>query len=148
MTAEVEALLARLDKTASRLASLGLLDQSAAVEDAAALIRAQAEEIAKLRSASEHCGKTILSLEAENIRLREQIAAAARQEPVARVDDLERGGRVRALALKLGLDDLLYAAPVPAGDAVSVSARCCGHEWYQGACVHCNLPVHEYKRPK
>jgi hypothetical protein len=38
--------------------------------------------------------------------------------------------------------------PVPAGDAGSVSARCCGHEWYQGACVHCNLPVHEYKRPK
>ena len=29
-------------------------------------------------------------------------------EPVARVDDLERGGRVRALALGLGLDAPLY----------------------------------------
>ncbi len=33
------------------------------------------------------------------------------ERPVARVDDLERGGRVRALALGLGLDDPLYTAP-------------------------------------
>jgi hypothetical protein len=32
-------------------------------------------------------------------------------EPVARVDDLERGGRVRALAIGLALDAPLFAAP-------------------------------------
>jgi hypothetical protein len=48
--------------------------------------------------------------------------AAPVQEPVAvaRVDDLERGGRVRALAMGLALDAALYttppAAPVPLTD--------------------------------
>ena len=38
---------------------------------------------------------------------------AQQQEPaaVARVDDLERGGRVRALAMGLGLDAPLYTTP-------------------------------------
>ena len=38
---------------------------------------------------------------------------AQQQEPVAvaRVDDLERGGRVRALAMGLGLDAALYTSP-------------------------------------
>ena len=41
---------------------------------------------------------------------------AQQQEPVAvaRVDDLERGGRVRALAMGLGLDAALYTSPQPA----------------------------------
>jgi hypothetical protein len=42
--------------------------------------------------------------------------AAPVQEPVAvaRVDDLERGGRVRALAMGLALDAALYTTPAPA----------------------------------
>jgi hypothetical protein len=86
-----------------------------------------------------------------------KIAAAARQEPVkatcfhtikkGETDD--QGYKLFPGRYALYPDTMkLYAAPIPAGDAVSVSARCCGHEWYQGACVHCNLPVHEYKRPK
>jgi hypothetical protein len=35
------------------------------------------------------------------------------QEPVARVDDLERGGRIRAMHLKLGLDAELFDHPAP-----------------------------------
>jgi hypothetical protein len=43
--------------------------------------------------------------------LRQAIEQAGKQkiEAIARVDDLERGGRVRALALGLGLDEILYA---------------------------------------
>ena len=43
--------------------------------------------------------------------LRQAIEQAEKQkiEAIARVDDLERGGRVRALALGLGLDEILYA---------------------------------------
>jgi hypothetical protein len=43
--------------------------------------------------------------------LRQAIEVAEKQkiEAIARVDDLERGGRVRALALGLGLDEILYA---------------------------------------
>lgn len=41
------------------------------------------------------------------------------QEPVARVDDLERGGRVRALALGLGFDQSLYATPVAPAQPVN-----------------------------
>ena len=45
------------------------------------------------------------------INLRQAIEQAEKQkiEAIARVDDLERGGRVRALALGLGLDEILYA---------------------------------------
>ena len=44
---------------------------------------------------------------------REVAALKAVQEPVAvaRVDDLERGGRVRALAMGLALDAVLYTTP-------------------------------------
>ncbi len=47
--------------------------------------------------------------------LRQAIEQAEKQEPVAvaRVDDLERGGRVRALAMGLALDAPLYHAPQP-----------------------------------
>jgi hypothetical protein len=43
--------------------------------------------------------------------LRQAIEQAGKQkiEAIARDDDLERGGRVRALALGLGLDEILYA---------------------------------------
>jgi hypothetical protein len=45
------------------------------------------------------------------INLRQAIEQAEKQkiEAIARGDDLERGGRVRALALGLGLDEILYA---------------------------------------
>jgi hypothetical protein len=45
--------------------------------------------------------------------LRQAIEQAEKQEPVAvaRVDDLERGGRVRALAMGLALDAPLYTTP-------------------------------------
>ena len=39
------------------------------------------------------------------------LAEKEKAEPVSRVDDLERGGRVRALAIKLSLDAPLYAHP-------------------------------------
>ncbi len=43
----------------------------------------------------------------------EELEQAEKQEPVAvaRVDDLERGGRVRALAMGLALDAPLYTTP-------------------------------------
>ena len=31
------------------------------------------------------------------------------------------------------------------GVASPLSARCPGHEWYQGACVHCNITVNEWR---
>ena len=50
-------------------------------------------------------------------------AELAKPEPyaVARVDDLERGGRVRALALKLSLDAPLYTAPPAAKEWVGLT---------------------------
>ena len=50
-------------------------------------------------------------MQAEIDELRQAIEVAEKQkiEAIARVDDLERGGRVRALALGLGLDEILYA---------------------------------------
>jgi hypothetical protein len=154
MTAEVEALLERLDEAhgfGQKLAG-----------DAAALIRAQAEEIAKLREQlaavaqaereRDLLGTAIgtgyappenlikdemtrrraaraVELHEEIARLREQIAAAAKQEPVAWLG-------VGCISKKpiVQLPDEprmpacdpwrpLYAAPVPAGDAVSAHEK-------------------------
>ena len=70
---------------------------------------------------------------------------AQQQEPVAvaRVDDLERGGRVRALAMGLGLDAALYTSPQPAQPSKPLTdeeildmARTFGAQpWPPGSCV-------------
>ena len=44
------------------------------------------------------------------------IEAAKKPYAVARVDDLERSGRVRALALRLSLDTPLFTSPVVSGE--------------------------------
>jgi hypothetical protein len=157
MTAEVENLLAALDG----------MNWPECI-NAAELIRSQAEEISRLQTDYaalmnkyiQPCCQQWDTCERQCIplvkHLREQLAAAARQEPFAYYDRFNHFVYVGPHAAEQARDALaggngvtpLYAAPIPAGDAVSVSARCCGHEWYQGACVHCNLPVHEYKRPK
>jgi hypothetical protein len=129
MTAEVEALRIRdemiLDQTLIPVIRDGCdWHVEYARRLRAAWENAQAEENAKLRSTSEHCGRLILSLEAEIIRLREQIAAAA-QEPVAEIAESHPSmpyvhiKRIVDVS-KYPIGTKLYAAPVPAGDAVSV----------------------------
>jgi hypothetical protein len=113
MTAEVEALLERLD-------GMNWPECIAA----AALIRGQAEEIARLHDNEEHRKKVIAENERliiSNIQLREQIAAATRQEPVAWMN--KEGSVISREARDFPMDCLvvpLYSAPIPAGDAVSV----------------------------
>ena len=31
------------------------------------------------------------------------------------------------------------------GRPTNAEARCCGHEWYQGACIHCTITVNEWR---
>jgi hypothetical protein len=73
-------------------------------------MRQALEALEKARKAvsAEHVG---LITEDAITALRQAIEVAEKQkiEAIARVDDLERGGRVRALALGLGLDEILYA---------------------------------------
>ena len=64
-----------------------------------------------------HCEATAFQIVIKNLRGEIDRLKAAQpapvQEPVAvaRVDDLERGGRVRALAMGLALDAVLYTTP-------------------------------------
>jgi flagellar motility protein MotE (MotC chaperone) len=138
MTAEVEALLERLDN-----------ERPTATDNvnAAALIRAQAEEIVQVTSERDLLGTVVgtgypppanlikdemtrrriaraVELHEEIARLREQIAAAAKQEPVAW---LGVGFISKKPIVQLPDEPImpacdpwrpLYAAPVPAGDAV------------------------------
>jgi hypothetical protein len=113
MTAEVEALLARLDRLYKSN------DRLEAVSLAAALIRAQAEEIAGLssafkqvcdgiRGAMQDRDTHIECLQDAISKLREQIAA--RQEPVACPN----------CGVIADSPKWRYAEPIAAGDAVSV----------------------------
>jgi hypothetical protein len=120
MTAEVEALLARLDDISSRSGH-----EWNAAKDAAALIRAQVEEIARLRD-------ELGSVQMLNDGLRQQIAAAAQpQEPVAwrhrffnpaydrwdgwHYDEHQPSGTNS----KLWQYEPLYAAPIPVPTSIS-----------------------------
>jgi len=92
----------------------------------AANIRAQAEEIARLR-------ERLSAAESQKEYLREQIADAARQEPttwcvesvhsgdthVIEIFDTERDAVMHA-TFNGGVANPLYLSPIPAGDAVSV----------------------------
>jgi hypothetical protein len=138
MTAEVEALLGRLDDISSRSGH-----EWNAAKDAAALIRAQAEEIARLRGEFEQehfhygkvheeyalCRKLLMERTADWQAAEAKIAAAARQEPIKAtcfhtihprdaVDDHDFALMPGRYALYPS-DLKLYAAPVPTGDAVS-----------------------------
>jgi hypothetical protein len=126
MTAEVEALLGRLDDISSRSGH-----EWNAAKDAAALIRAQVDEIARLRSefnqisdgarcAMQERDRHIECLQDEIEKMREQIAAAARQEPVGIVG----ANQVIGYQLDLPAGTKLYAAPVPAGDGRPVCPDC------------------------
>ena len=98
--------------------------------DAATLIRTQAKEIAKLQGVLDMASAGALHWEAKCVELRAQIEATARQEPVAWQIEHNNQGRkiVRGPYGKLPDWQLseyetlvpLYAAPVPAGGAVSV----------------------------
>jgi hypothetical protein len=145
MTAEAEALLARLDA--------GYLTATDTA-NAAALIREQAEEIDRLKTdytsrLNKHaqpccqqwdtCERQCVplvkilrvrlalakdewnDLDAVYKRASEQIAAATRQEPVAWMN--KEGSVISREARDFPMDCLvvpLYSAPIPAGDAVSV----------------------------
>lgn len=81
------------------------------------------DEIQKVRGALVAADNAILSVHGYNEALAILDAELAKPAPyaVARVDDLERGGRVRALALKLSLDAPLYTAPPAAKQWVGLT---------------------------
>jgi Protein of unknown function (DUF551) len=128
MTAEVEALLARLDFVSNNTDTV-IPEEIEAVSDAAgALIRSQAEEIARLKDQLAEASRFAVAeeldgagLRAEIEELREQIAAAAQQEPVAWMSPGGDASRSKKYFEEMGFTDLipLYAAPIPA-DSTSV----------------------------
>ena len=75
------------------------------------------EEVTAIREALVDSALERMAENARELGLDYEAAPVAephkQQEPVAvaRVDDLERGGRVRALAMGLGLDQPLYTSP-------------------------------------
>ena len=70
------------------------------------------EELLKLCDYLE-CNDASMEAQREAAAFIRKTLAQPEQEPVAvaRVDDLERGGRVRALAMNLSLDAPLYTTP-------------------------------------
>jgi hypothetical protein len=125
MSAEVEALLAQMDCLDQPDVKWSLQHYRNSIKDAAELIRAQAEEIARLR-------ERVSTAESQKEYLREQIAAAARQEPIGWISDddmqfLKRDGECTVYQERQDIvfsspqtQTPVYAAPVPAGDAGSV----------------------------
>jgi hypothetical protein len=119
MTAEVEALLERLDDISSRSGH-----EWNAAKDAAVLIRAQVEEIYKWKEL-DRVTQSAFERELKRAEAAEaKLAAAARQELVAWFQKNEDGLYEQVGHQYAGDTGTvpLYAAPVPAGDAVSVRA--------------------------
>jgi hypothetical protein len=149
MTAEVEALLERLDSTARNkehpMLPTGIIVYKQLAADASAVIGAQAEEIARLRAPYSGnldprlnhkviptAGRVQVDaislglLHQELDQLREQIAAAARQEPVAWISSGGDVSRSKKYFEEMGFTNIapLYGAPVPVGDGRPVCPDC------------------------